>query len=325
MMFGWNGRLLRVNLTSGELRTEEIDPRMAKDYIGGRGWAIRFLYDEMDAQVDPLSEKNKIVLASMFCLCFFFGYWCLSHSQTTPGIKMKQKELEDYLRKAQVCPGKQRVGRRTEAWLLCLTDGKVERRAFFRVTNRLRPHPIPDSYKYDIAAYELNKLLDLNIVPPTVEREVEGRKGSLALLIEKAITEETRRNRNIEPPDSKNFKNSLEELTVFENLTYSDSYCAKRDLPDILIIRTEDWKIWRVDFSEAFEPFSELIPECQITRCSKKLYQNLLKLDEDAVKAKLSLYLNDEEIKALLERKKIIIEKIKKLITEKGEEAVLFS
>ncbi|NIM90024.1 MAG: hypothetical protein GTO17_03660 [Candidatus Aminicenantes bacterium] len=269
--------------------------------------------------------KYKITLATMCFLYFFLGYWDFSFSQTTPEIKMEQKEIEDYLKKAQVCPGKQRVGRRTEAWLLCLTDGKVERRGFFRVTNRTRPHPIPDSYKYDLAAYELNKFLDLNIVPPTVEREVEGRKGSLALLIEKAITEEARRNNNIEPPDSERFKDSLEELTVFENLTYSNSYCAERDLPDILIIRKENWKIWRVDFSEAFDPYPELIPECHITRCSKKLYQNLLKLDDEIIKTKLSLYLNDAEISALLERKKIIIEKIKKLIAEKGEEAVLFS
>lgn len=269
--------------------------------------------------------KNKIVLAFMFYLCFFFGYWCLSHSQTTSVIKIKQKELEDYLRKAQVCPDKKRAGRRTEAWVLCLTDGKVERRGFFRLTNRLRPHPLPDSYKYDIAAYELNKLLDLNIVPPTVEREVEGRKGMLQLLIEGIITEEVRRNKNIEPPDLEKYKKSLEELTVFENLTYSDSYCAKRDLGDILIIHKEEWKIWRVDFSEAFAPFSELLPECPITRCSQSLYQNLQKLDNDDIKSELSLYLNDEEISALLERKKIIIEKIKKLIEEKGEEAVLFS
>ena len=269
--------------------------------------------------------KNKIALATTCFLCFFFGNWCLSHSQTAPGMKIKQKELEDYLRKAQVLPGKKRAGRRTEAWLLSLTDGKTERRGFFRVTNRTRPHLIPDSYKYDLAAYELNKLLDLNIIPPTVEREIDEKKGMLQLLMEGIITEEVRRNKNIEPPDLESFKNSIEELTIFENLTYSDSYCGKGDLGDILIMRKEDWKIWRVDFSEAFDPFSELIPECHITRCSKKLYQNLLKLDDEAVKTKLSQYLNDEEISALLERKKIIIERIKKLIEEKGEEAVLFS
>lgn len=269
--------------------------------------------------------KNKIVLSTMFFLCFFFGWRCFSHSQTTYEEKIKQKELEDYLRKAQICSDKRRAGRRTEAWLLCLTDGKIERRGFFRLTNRTRPHPLADSYKYDLAAYELNKLLDLNLVPPTVEREIEGRKGMLQLLIQGIITEEIRRNKKIEPPDFESFKNSLEELTIFENLTYADSYCGKRDLGDILIVRKEDWKIWRVDFSEAFAPFPELIPECHITRCSKKLYQNLLKLDNDVVKAKLSLYLNDEEINALLERKKVIIEKIQKLVNEKGEESVLFS
>ena len=269
--------------------------------------------------------KNIISLATIFFLCFFVGYWCLSLPQTVSEKKLKQKELEDYLRKAQLCSDKKRAGRRTEAWLLCLTDGKIERRGFFRVTNRTRPHPLADSYKYDLAAYELNKLLDLNIVPPTVERELEGKKGMLQLLIEGIITEEIRRNNNIEPPDSESFKNSLEELTIFENLTYSDSYCGKQDFGDILINRREDWKIWRVDFSEAFAPFSEFISECPITRCSRKLYQSLLKLDNNAIKTKLNLYLNDEELRALIERKKIIIEKIQKLIAEKGEEAVLFS
>ena len=269
--------------------------------------------------------KNTIALAAMFILCFILGNWDHTHSQTTLQKNLKQIELEDYLRKAEICPDKTRAGRRTEAWVLCLTDGKIERRGFFRLTDRRRPHPLPDSYKYDIAAYELDKLLNLNIIPPTVEREIEGRKGSLALLIEGIITEEIRINRNIEPPDLESFKNSLADLTVFENLTYSDSYCGKRDLGDILIMRKEDWKIWRVDFSEAFAPFLGLIPECQITHCSKKLYQSILKLNDDEVKAKLSLYLNDEEISALLERKKIIIEKIQKLINDNGEEAVLFS
>jgi len=49
-----------------------------------------------------------------------------------------------------------------------------------------------------------------------------------------------------------------------------------------------------------------------------------MKLDDNEVKARLKPYLNDEEIKALFERKKAIINRIKQLIQEKGEEAVLF-
>jgi len=87
----------------------------------------------------------------------------------------------------------------------------------------------------------------------------------------------------------------------------------------------KDWKVWRVDFSEAFPPSPELIPGCEITRCSKKLYQNLTKLEDKVIKAKLKHYLNDEEMGMLLKRKKLIIEKIKKLIAEKGEKSILFS
>ncbi len=63
-MYGWNGRILRVNLTTGETSVEEVDPRMARDFIGGRGWAIRYLYDEMDPRADPLSPENKLVFAT---------------------------------------------------------------------------------------------------------------------------------------------------------------------------------------------------------------------------------------------------------------------
>jgi len=61
---GWHGKILRVNLTSGELTTETIDPQIAKDYLGGRGWAIRYLYDEVDPKVDPLSPENKLIFAT---------------------------------------------------------------------------------------------------------------------------------------------------------------------------------------------------------------------------------------------------------------------
>jgi hypothetical protein len=171
----------------------------------------------------------------------------------------------------------------------------------------------------------MDKLLDLNLVPPVVEREIEGRKGSLQIFIEGALNESVRRMKNIKPPDPEKFKNALEDLSVFENLTYSPSFCGERELEDILIMDKKDWKIWRVDFSEAFASSPELIPGCEITGCSKKLCQNLIKLEDKMIKAKLKHYLNDEEMSMLLKRKKLIIKKIKKLIAEKGEESVLLS
>jgi aldehyde:ferredoxin oxidoreductase len=63
-MFGWHGKVLRVDLTRERTTVEEIDPQMAKDYIGGRGWAIKILHDEVDPNVDPLAPKNKIIFTA---------------------------------------------------------------------------------------------------------------------------------------------------------------------------------------------------------------------------------------------------------------------
>ncbi len=64
MMYGWHGKILRVDLTNKKISTETIDPQTAKDFIGGRGWAIKYLYDEVDPQVDPLAPENKLIFAT---------------------------------------------------------------------------------------------------------------------------------------------------------------------------------------------------------------------------------------------------------------------
>ncbi|HAE60077.1 MAG TPA: aldehyde ferredoxin oxidoreductase [Anaerolineae bacterium] len=63
-MFGWHGRLLRVDLTNQKVSTETIEPKKLKDYIGGRGLAIRYLYDEVDPLVDPLAPENKLIFST---------------------------------------------------------------------------------------------------------------------------------------------------------------------------------------------------------------------------------------------------------------------
>ena len=63
-MYGWMGKILRVDLTRGELREEDLDPKVAKDYIGGRGLGIYYMNKEVDPRVDPLSPDNIIVMAT---------------------------------------------------------------------------------------------------------------------------------------------------------------------------------------------------------------------------------------------------------------------
>ncbi len=63
-MNGWTGKLLRVNLTDGTHRVEDIPEAWLRDYVGGRGVADRYLWEELDPTVDPLSPDNKLIFAT---------------------------------------------------------------------------------------------------------------------------------------------------------------------------------------------------------------------------------------------------------------------
>ncbi len=58
---GYNGRIARINLTTGEVRSEELDLELAKKFIGGRGLGTKILYDEGVATAEPLSPENKLI------------------------------------------------------------------------------------------------------------------------------------------------------------------------------------------------------------------------------------------------------------------------
>jgi aldehyde:ferredoxin oxidoreductase len=63
-MNGWHGKLLRVNLTNQTTSIEDIDPKVCRDFIGGRGVAMYYISKEVDPMVDPLSPDNKLVFAA---------------------------------------------------------------------------------------------------------------------------------------------------------------------------------------------------------------------------------------------------------------------
>ena len=60
----WAGKILRVNLTTGECKSEPLNMTWAKQYLGSRGLASKYLVSEVDPKVDPLSIDNKVIWAT---------------------------------------------------------------------------------------------------------------------------------------------------------------------------------------------------------------------------------------------------------------------
>lgn len=231
-----------------------------------------------------------------------------------------REEVEYFLAKAEIINKiPEAVPGRTAAWKIDLDDGKSLRRAFFKPINDPRPARLPESYKYELAAYAMDKLIGFNRIPPTIEREINGYEGSLQIRIENCMGLDEQQMKGLSPPDPEAYANALEEINVFENLVYSE----RKELDDILI-HQNSWDIYRVDFSQAFDPTPTLIPNQKITRCSAILFKNLQELSNDLIKVRFQPYLNEEEISGLLQRKSLIIKTIQELIAKKGKKAVLF-
>jgi aldehyde:ferredoxin oxidoreductase len=63
-MYGWRGKVLRVDLTNRRVLEEKLDEKTARDYIGGRGLGIHYLNKEVDPRCDPFSPENMLIMAT---------------------------------------------------------------------------------------------------------------------------------------------------------------------------------------------------------------------------------------------------------------------
>ena len=61
---GWHRKLLRVNLTAGTCESEPLNMEWAEAFLGQRGLATKYLMEEIDPKVDPLSPDNKLIIAT---------------------------------------------------------------------------------------------------------------------------------------------------------------------------------------------------------------------------------------------------------------------
>ena len=244
----------------------------------------------------------KFLFASIYIIGMLHG-----RNDLWGQLDVDYKEIERYLATAKIISvtPDENAGR-SEPWIILLDDGKIKRRGYFKHVSRCRPNPLPDCYKYEIAAYELSMLLDIKCVPPTVERKIEGISGSLQLWVGDSEKLKNVLEKNIKLPNPEKFNLCMLDCRVFENLVY----CRPSD--EDILVDLEECTVCHVDFSEAFSPEHKLIQVFKMEWSSEKLYQNLVRLRDTDIRSRLESYLNKDEIEAVLARKKMIVTKLSK-------------
>jgi hypothetical protein len=181
-----------------------------------------------------------------------------------------------------------------------------------------------DSYKYNIAAYEIARLLGIGaMIPVTVERRWNGappdrQVGALSWWVVSQMDEAERRKRGELPPDPAEWDRQLHRMVVFTELVRD----TDRNLGNILI--TPDWRIVMVDFTRAFRLQRELLRPDTLQKCDRQLLEQLRSLTTDELRRAVGPQLTRFEVEALMARRDLIVQRFQTLIAQRGEERVLY-
>jgi hypothetical protein len=170
-----------------------------------------------------------------------------------------------------------------------------------------------DTYRAECAAYELDKMLGLGMVPATVERVISGERGALVLWIDNAITEQERRDRNLLPPEPEAWSRQIFRMRMFDNLIHN----IDRNLGNSLI--TGDWQLRLIDHTRSFRKTRTLRSPDQLARFSRSLLDAMTRLDEPTLRQRLDRYLSVWQIRAILERRDRLIALAKQRAAERGD------
>ena len=176
-----------------------------------------------------------------------------------------------------------------------------------------------DSYRYNIAAYRLAKLLDVGTVPPSVERKFRGSSAAITWWVDDAaMTELERFKKKIAPPDMVDWNRQMNTVHVFDQLIYN----TDRNLGNLVI--TSDWQIWMIDHTRAFRLMNSCPNPKMLRQIDNHLLERLRSLTPETVASHVGGYLNKMEIKGLLARRDQIVRFFDGQIAEKGATQVTF-
>jgi hypothetical protein len=242
---------------------------------------------------------------------------------------LSKEQIKQFLLTAKVIKSAPAHKGITNTLRLALTDGTITHDAHFQsIDEHAATKEVAfgrteinfvDSYKYNIAGYQLAEMLGLDdMVPVYVERKWSGQKGSFGWWLPTKMDEADRVRKKISVPDSDSWNKQMYKVRVLDQLVYD----TDANLTNVVI--GEDWKVYRIDFTRAFRGFKTLQREDDLVQCDHQLFTKLKALDGNELAARTKGFLTKQEVQAVMARRDKIVARFQKLIAEKGENEVLY-
>jgi hypothetical protein len=211
-----------------------------------------------------------------------------------PGSKIwvgRHQEIEEYLRTAECVSMEVLVPARMGRCTL-RPGGPVARMAWRHLPPGVY-RGFRESYKAEIAAYELDKLLKLDMVPPAVERQLEGSRGAAQLWVED-ITD-LRHEASPGGSDRGYWGSQVVRMKMFDNLI------GNRDRNQGNILHDAAWNLILLDHSRAFGEGTDFLHK--LGQVDEGLWAEIEALTPGRLEAALGTWLDHGEIKAILDRR----------------------
>lgn len=263
----------------------------------------------------------------LVAVLFLFGPALVAQDDSHEKIPDDQKR--EFLLTAKIVDARKTAKGITSPWRLTLDNGAFKHDAAFQAiderkatyqTNQGTELNFRDSWHFDVAAYEIAKLLGLDsMMPVTVERVYRGDHGALSWWIPKYVDEIERRKQKLTPPDLDGYNNAMYRQRVFGQLVYD----TDRNLTNVLMT-LDDGKLWMIDFTRAFRLSNDLKDVKDLEKCDKQLFEKLKALTAEQVKQAVGKHLEGGQINALLKRRDKIVAQFTKMAADKGEAAIFY-
>jgi hypothetical protein len=200
--------------------------------------------------------KVKAVLA--FSLLILGGASFYVHAQFTPEEIAQRPEWENFLKTAEIVSSKDIGEGVTKPLKLHLKKGAIEKDAAWKNPSGRQPGFL-EGWQYEIAAYEMDKLLGLNMIAPTIEREFKVKRGALSLWAESKTSLLKTMEQGIKIPAA-----AAEQTEKMKYIARAfDSLIANEDRTQENILFTEDWRTILIDQDSSF-------------RCKKEFTEKLM-------------------------------------------------
>lgn len=180
-----------------------------------------------------------------------------------------------------------------------------------------------DTYRFNVAAYRLSRLLGLDNVPVSVERRVDRGQAAMTWWIDDVMMDEQERLKRIKqktaPAEWRPSRTAgyIHVMRVFDELISNND----RNLGNQLW--SSDGKLWMIDHTRAFRFNTTLKAPRLLDRCDRTLLAGMRRLTEESVRSVVGKTLMNEEIKTMLTRRDLLVKLFEEKIAARGGEATV--